>query len=67
MQRSPSDEQIQQCGTALPDMSNPYVFHVYPTHKGEPVHDTNHGGECWCEPTCERHGEQSIWYHKRVN
>lgn len=48
-------------------MSNPYVIHVYPGHQGEPTHDTDHNGACWCEPTPQHDGQHEVWIHRRVN
>lgn len=51
-----------------PDMGNPFIIHVYPTHQGEPKHDTFHGGECWCEPQLEEvDNSRVMWVHRRVN
>lgn len=58
---------IEQCGRALPDMSNPFIIHCHPVFPNEPKHDTMHGGACWCEPERQEEGNKVVWVHRRVN
>lgn len=54
---------VTDCGIEIPDLSNPWVIHCYPTFKGRKAHITAGVGRCWCEPKIEWHDGIACYIH----
>lgn len=54
-------ERVQDCGIQIPDLSNPWIIHCYPTRD---AHVTDGAVRCWCEPDYEWHDGIMVCIHR---